>query len=97
MTPADAQPDAQPEARTEKRGNVREPARRPVRLSLPAAELKGLTRDVSASGAFVISAQDLPVEVEIGDGEARPAKVVRLELLPGGGIGLALEFDPPRA
>lgn len=81
----------------DKRGNVREPSRSPVKLRFPAVELAGLTRDVSDGGAFVLAAQDLEVECEVegeADGEPRVrlGRVVRVELLPGGGVGFAVEF-----
>lgn len=79
----------------EKRGNVREPTRRPVRVEIPPLELKGLTRDVSASGAFVLAAQELDVRCRIdGEADVRLGRIVRLEQLPGGGVGLAIEFGP---
>jgi len=84
----------EPESFPDKRGNAREPTRQSVRMILPATEIMGLTRDVSNSGAFVISASDLPIELEIADDEARRrGRIVRLELLPGGGVGMAIDFD----
>lgn len=91
MTGGDA--ERRVEERVEKRGNARAPSRRPVRLRLAAAELVGLMRDQSDGGVFVLSAQDLEVACAIeGEETARRARVVRIEPLPGGGVGFALEF-----
>lgn len=87
---------AEREYRPEKRGNVRSPMRVPARLSFGAeATIEGLTRDVSAGGAYLVAGGQLLAQVTIGEGEAQrtvPVRVVRLEPLPGGGFGIGIQF-----
>lgn len=90
------------EPHREKRGNARRSDSRPVRLEIPEQLLEGMTRDLSGSGAFVLTGDGLRIVItrasradgdsEAGDGTPREARLVRFETLPGGGVGLALEF-----
>ncbi len=87
---------AEPEdLQREKRGNARDPVRKPVRLWFPEQVVHGLTRDLSSGGVFLLTGDDLTVEIGIGDDpdqEPRRVRVVRLETIPGGGLGIAVEF-----
>ncbi len=85
----------EPLPRPEKRGNARDPVRREVKLEIPPQILEGVTRDASADGAFLFFGADVEVRVALAHGSEQihhRARIVRLEPVPGGGIGLAVEF-----
>lgn len=85
--------------RLERRADVRRSHREKVRVSLPAQTIRGLSRDLSGSGAFLFTGDDILVDVIFGEGEQEgytaKAKLVRYESVPGGGVGFAVEFLGP--
>lgn len=86
------------EPRSEKRGNARRSRTTAVRLQVQSQELEAVHRDISSSGAFVVTSEDLIIQLireDDPDHKMAPARIVRLEKLPGDCIGIALEYLPP--
>ncbi|MFH0944271.1 MAG: PilZ domain-containing protein [Planctomycetota bacterium] len=81
----------------EKRGNARRSSSTKVKIRLSDRAMDGVTKDVSAGGAYVVTGDDLVVEMSPAEGADRKisrARIVRFEKLPGDCIGIALEYLP---
>lgn len=87
-------PDPSP-AGEERRRNKRLPAHCDVRLTLNGAALRGRAENISRDDVLFFTRDDVPVTIEVEeDGVVKraPGRIVRLERLPGGGVGWAVEF-----
>lgn len=80
----------------ERRGNVRRPTHAVFTARFDHVSVMGGGRDISRSGAYFITSDELPLEVSFTlDGrEVRvPAKVMRMEQLSPDTLGIAVQFD----
>lgn len=85
------------EPRSEKRGNARRACTRPVKLQVQSQDLEGVHRDVSSSGAYIVTGADLVLQLIREDESGRrkvTARIVRFERLPGDCTGIAVEYLP---
>ena len=83
------------EPKSEKRGNARRPSSSSVRLQIKSQDLEAVHRNVSSSGALIVTSDDLLIELVREDESGRtvvPAKIVRFEKLPGDCVGIAVEY-----
>ena len=85
--------------RLEKRGSRREPTRASFHIEVTPTTIEGAGRDLSDSGASLITSDALKVRVRIRDefGEEREvdARIVRIESVTEESWGIALQFDGP--
>lgn len=80
----------------ERRGNVRHPTHAVFTARLGEVQLMGGGRDVSRSGAFFFTSDEIPLEVSFtinGKETKVPAKIVRIESISPGTFGIAVQFD----
>jgi hypothetical protein len=80
----------------ERRGNVRRSTHAVFNARFEDAKVMGGGRDVSRSGAYFITSDEIRLEVvfESGGREVRaPAKIVRIESIAAGTLGVAVQFE----
>lgn len=80
----------------ERRGNVRRPTHAVFTGRFEPAQVMGGGRDVSRSGAYFITSDEIRLEIAYDkDGrEVRaPAKIIRIEQVAPGTYGIAVQFD----
>lgn len=80
----------------ERRGNSRRATHAIFNARLEPSQVMGGGRDVSRGGAYFVTSDDIRLEVTFSAGgrEVRaPARVVRMEQLSPGTLGIAVQFD----
>lgn len=79
----------------ERRGNVRQPTHAVFTARLDPAQVMGGGRDISRSGAYFITSDELTLEVTFNAGTREltvPARIARVENLSAGTLGIAVQF-----
>ena len=80
----------------ERRGNVRRLTHAVFTARFDAQQIMGGGRDVSRSGAYFMTSDELKFDVSFSAGGREvsvPAKIVRIEAISPGTLGFALQFD----
>ena len=80
----------------ERRGNVRRLTHAVFTARFDAQQIMGGGRDVSRSGAYFMTSDELKFDVSFaaeGKEIRVPAKIVRIEQISPGTLGVALQFD----
>lgn len=81
----------------EKRGNARRAITTKVTIRLTDRSMEGVTKNTSEGGAYVVTGDDLIIEMSPSEGDGQKkslARIVRFEKLPGDCIGIAVEYLP---
>ena len=89
-------PGGRPTKSTDRRRHPRKESPRALTLRLTDAPMLAAGRDVSASGAYVVTGDEIPVEVLLESGGRETivaAKLVRIDAIAHGTLGIALRFD----
>jgi len=82
--------------RRERRGNPRRPFTAVFSVRFAEASFLGAGRDLSEDGAYLVTSDELKVDVtfELDGHETRvPARLVRVDPVAHGSLGIALRFD----
>jgi hypothetical protein len=80
----------------ERRGNVRRITHAVFNARFDAAQVMGGGRDISRSGAYFMTSDEVKLEVSFaanGRDLSIPAKIVRIEPISPGTLGIAVQFD----
>jgi hypothetical protein len=80
----------------ERRGNARRSTHAVFTARVDASQLMGGGRDVSRGGAYFVTSDELKLEVAfcVKGMETRvPARIVRIEALSPGTLGIAVQFE----
>ncbi len=80
----------------ERRGNTRRTTHAVFTARLDGAQVMGGGRDVSRGGAYFVTSDEIKIEVTFtanGREVRAPAKVVRMEALAPGTLGIAVQFE----
>jgi hypothetical protein len=80
----------------ERRGNVRRPTHAVFTARFEPAQIMGGGRDVSRSGAYFITSDEVRLEVVYssnGRDVKAPAKIIRIESISPGTLGIAVQFE----
>ena len=80
----------------DRRGNVRHPTHAVFTARFDASQVMGGGRDISRSGAYFITSDELKIEVSYtanGREIKAPAKLIRVEAISPGTLGIAVEFQ----
>ena len=80
----------------ERRGNVRQTTHAVFTARLSAVQLLGGGRDISRSGAYFTTSDEIPCEVTFNvDGRDTTvgARIVRIDAVSPGTFGIAIHFD----
>ncbi len=80
----------------ERRGNVRRGTHAVMTARLEPSQVMGGGRDVSRTGAYFITSDEIRIELVFSAGgrEVRaPAKITRVEALSPGTLGIAVQFE----
>jgi hypothetical protein len=80
----------------ERRGNMRQPTHAVFTARIEPTQVMGGGRDVSRSGAYFVTSDEIRLSVTYSiDGKdvTAPARVIRMENLSPGTLGIAVEFD----
>ena len=83
---------------SDRRGNPRKPTIAVFTLRWADGCVLGSGRDLSATGAYLVTSDDLEVQVRfsVGGREVeRRARIVRVESVAPGSLGIALQFEAP--
>ena len=84
------------QTQVERRGNVRRATHSIFTARIPEQPVLGGGRDVSRGGAYFITSDELRLEVTFtsnGREVHAPAKIVRIEQLSPGTLGVAVQFE----
>ena len=80
----------------DRRGNVRQTTHAVFTARLSAIQLLGGGRDISRSGAYFMTSDEIPVEVTFnvnGQDTTVGARIVRIDAVSPGTFGVAVHFD----
>ncbi len=80
----------------ERRGNTRRVTHAVFTARIDATQLMGGGRDISRSGAYFVTSDELKLEVTYtanGREVTAPAKVIRMEQVSPGTLGIAVHFE----
>jgi len=80
----------------ERRGNTRSPTHAVFTARLEPSQVMGGGRDVSRTGAYFITSDEIRLEVTFtsnGREVRAPAKVIRMESISPGTLGVAVQFE----
>ena len=80
----------------DRRGNPRRPTMAVVTLRFPEGTIMGAGRDLSRTGAYFITSDEIQVDVQLecdGKEVRTPAKLVRIDNLSPGTHGIAVHFE----
>jgi hypothetical protein len=80
----------------EKRGAQRKPIRASFSMTIEGARVEGMGKDVSQTGAYFITGEDIPVEVTIKSDNGEQTvmgKIVRIDQIGTAAQGIAVQFD----
>jgi hypothetical protein len=80
----------------ERRGNVRRPTHAVFTARMEPGQVMGGGRDVSRSGAYFITSDEIRLDVSFssaGRNVTVPARLVRIEQLSPGTLGVAVQFE----
>jgi len=82
----------------DRRGNPRRQTIAVFTMRFPESSLMGAGKNVSEGGAYFVTSDDVPVEVcfeRNGKEQKRAARLIRVDRITSGTIGVAVEFDRP--
>lgn len=80
----------------EKRSSTRKQTCSQFSLTIDAAQLEGAGSNISQTGAYFVTCDEIPVQVKIKCGEKVHnvyARIVRIDSVSKGSQGIALEFE----
>ena len=80
----------------EKRGHLRKPIRSFITALLTPVRIEGIGSNLSETGAYFVTCDDIPVEIMIQEGNKERkiyGKIVRIDSISEGSHGVAIEFD----
>lgn len=80
----------------ERRGNTRAPTHAVFTARLESSQVMGGGRDVSRTGAYFITSDEIRLDVTFsanGREVRAPAKVIRMESISPGTLGVAVQFE----
>ncbi len=91
----DPNPDPQAQAALDNRRRAeRFDHRERLKLTLETSQLQGTTENISGIGVLFFTEGSLRVTVELGDGQVRQGRLVRVQRMSLENTGFAVEFDP---
>lgn len=94
--PGDGEVDEATFIKQEKRRSSRKPTRAVFFMSLNESRIEGVGSNISREGAYFITCDEIPVELEIQEDEGERkvfGKIKRIEYISDGTKGIAVQFD----
>ena len=80
----------------EKRHSSRKTSRSAFVMTVNPIEIEGVGSNISQTGAYFVTCDEIPVELVIKDGQGErkiPGKIVRIDTVIEGSHGVAVHFD----
>lgn len=87
--------DPRVQTANESRDSQRVPLSSQVAIDFESTSIVGPGENISSQGVYFTAEGCVRVTVRIGTGRAVTGRLVRLESMGGGRVGLAVQFDEP--